>query len=154
MATILFLDEDSPLRTLTRAALRAAGHQIVEAETAENLISLASRQPFDLILVDLNPPDMDGLMMLGQLALVTGHGGVPIVTMCDGTLDVDLLATARAGAIDHLRKPFGFGDLDATLRRILDATPERRDDLRVIRKSSADLYASSISLIEEVRSAG
>lgn len=152
MARILLLDEDTPLRTITCSALRVAGHQVVMVATGEDVIARVTSEPFDLILVDLSPPDMDGIAMLRQLALVTGHGGTPIVTMGDQGQEHRLLAAAEAGAVDHLRKPFGFGILDATVKRLVTATPERVDDLRVTRKQSADLYRQTIDLMQDVKS--
>jgi DNA-binding response OmpR family regulator len=152
MARILLLDEDSPLRILTRQALRLAGHETVLVSTAAETIARATTERFDVMLVDLTPPDMDGIAMLQRLALVTGHGGTPILTMSDH--EVDLLSAARAGAMDHLRKPFGFKELESSLNRVLRPAPAEVEDLRVIKQTSAELYSESLSLVEEVRSAG
>ncbi len=154
MARILLLDEDSPLKILTRSALRTGGHETVLANDAAEVIALATNERFDLILVDLAPPDMNGTAMVRQLALVTGHGGTPIVTMADAGAPVDLVAVAQAGAVDHLRKPFGFGELDTTINRFATASPDRVEDLRVIRQSSAELYKQTIELMETAKTAG
>lgn len=147
MARILLVDEDSPARTLTRSALRIKGHQVVEATTGEEALAYVSKHSFDVILLNLVVEDMDGYLLLEQLGLRTGNGGTPIITMSDEDVDVDMMRTAEAGALDHIRKPVGPGELDAAIARYTGANAGRVDGLRVVRRNAAELYKSSLELM-------
>ena len=58
-----------------------------------------------------------------------------------------MVAEAEAGALDHIRKPVGPGELDAAIARYTGANAGRVDGLRVVRRNAAELYKSSLELM-------
>jgi len=126
---VLVVDDEQPMRRYLRAALQAAGYQIVEAATArECLAQTAGRNP-DLILLDLTLPDGDGLDLTVQLRELTR---APVVVLSARGQERDKIAALDRGADDYLTKPFGTGELLARMRAALRhagklARPEERE---------------------------
>ena len=67
MATILIIDDEESVRLLLRSALRAAGHEVVEAVNGREGLALYRRRPTDLVITDIAMPEMNGLDMILEL---------------------------------------------------------------------------------------
>ena len=108
-------------RQMMKWALEEHGYRVLLAETGEEAIEAAGREPPDLILMDLHLPGLDGLEATRRLRRHEGLGGVPIV--CTSTLDTpEAEAEAlKAGCTVFRRQPVDFdkfGDVaDLVLRR-------------------------------------
>ena len=112
MARILLVEDDVNVRPLMRHIIQGAGHQLTTLETLANAIILLDRQPFDLVVTDVNLPDGSGLRIAdkaqeqGVRALViTGYG----LSLKPGTLD----------RYDHLLKPVRADELLDAIRQRL-----------------------------------
>jgi len=115
---ILVVDDDKQVRGyLSRALSEVAGFSVEVAETAENALQQIHSMMFDLVLVDLKLPDMDGIQLITEIVnfkpeiltvLITGHGSI------DSAVEA-----MRRGASDYLTKPFDLDDVVARLRRVL-----------------------------------
>jgi CheY-like chemotaxis protein len=120
MAMILLVDDDEPLRRALGKALRKAGYEVHEAPTGrEAMQALDSTEP-DLVLTDINMPEMDGIEVLIQFRRARPH--VPIVAMSGGGLlpkQLLLRNAAALGAAVTIEKPFELHDLLATLGSML-----------------------------------
>jgi len=113
MATILFIDDDDPLRMLCQTALEGAGYRVLTAESGPHGLRLLQHQEVDLALVDIFMPGMDGLDVI-QL-LHTTRPACKIIAMAGSSWEWDYLDTAtQLGANDTLKKPF-------SLQALLDA---------------------------------
>ncbi|HYR60407.1 MAG TPA: response regulator [Nitrospiraceae bacterium] len=113
MATILFIDDDDPLRMLCQTALEGAGYRVLTAESGPQGLRLLQHQEVDLALVDIFMPSMDGLEVI-QLLHKT-RPGCKIIAMSGSSWEWDYLDTAKhLGANDTLKKPF-------SLQALLDA---------------------------------
>jgi len=118
-AKILVVDDDEDVRTFLAKALGGIGGFSVEvAVTAEEALQNIENAVFDLILVDFQLPDMDGLQLITEIVkskpkiltvLLTGHGST----------DTAVEAMKR-GASDYLTKPIDLDELVACLRRVLE----------------------------------
>ena len=114
--SILFVDDEAPLRELIHAYLSAEGYEVTTAEDGSQAIALLGERSFDVVLLDLHMPNVDGLDVL---RFMKNHNIVPrtfimsgddrpfVMTLCD-----------RFGVEGHLPKPFDFDDLSATLKQI------------------------------------
>lgn len=112
-ASILVIDDESPIQHFLRVSLEAQGYQVVEAATGKRgLIEAASRTP-DLIILDLGLPDMDGIEVTRQLR---EWSKAPIIVVSARGKEQDKIAALDAGADDYLTKPFGVGELMARVR--------------------------------------
>jgi two-component system KDP operon response regulator KdpE len=111
--TVLVIDDEAPIRRFLRATLEARDYAIVEASTGKEGARLAaSRQP-DLVLLDLNLPDGDGIAVVKQ---IREWSRLPIVVLSARGGERDKVLALDAGADDYITKPFGVGELAARVR--------------------------------------
>lgn len=78
-ASILTVDDSASLRMAIRIALTGAGYEVTEAADGVEGLSKASAKRYDLIVTDLNMPNMDGLTMIKKLREQPTQAGVPII---------------------------------------------------------------------------
>jgi CheY-like chemotaxis protein len=110
MATILFIDDDDPLRMLCQTALEGAGYRVLTADSGPHGLRLLQHQEVDLALVDIFMPSMDGLEVI-QLLHKT-RPACKIIAMSGSSWEWDYLDTAKhLGANDTLKKPFSLQEL-------------------------------------------
>jgi two-component system chemotaxis response regulator CheY len=118
-ASILTVDDSPSLRMAIRIALTGAGYSVAEAGDGVEGIAKASSQRFDLIITDLNMPNMDGLTMIRELRKSPAQTGVPIVFLTTES-EESLKAQAKAaGATGWLVKPFNADQLVKIARKVL-----------------------------------
>jgi DNA-binding NtrC family response regulator len=107
MARILVIDDEAAIRRVLLVALRLKGHEVIEAPTGKSALRVHLETPADLVITDINMPDIDGLEVINALrredprpkVIVMSGGGGPLR---DGVFHVaDLL-----GAFATVRKPF------------------------------------------------
>lgn len=117
---VLFVDDNHMNRKVVRSMLEAAQAVLVEAEDAETGLSMIDTQNYDLILMDLRMPGMDGLSAIRQIrARPDAKAGLPIIVVtADHAPDVRNRALA-AGADDLLLKPVQMQALFDAIGRAL-----------------------------------
>ncbi len=98
-----------------RLALHDEGHEVVEAELAEDGLRLFGSGGADVVLVDLMLPDIDGFECTRQLRRVSD---VPIIMVTARTDTHDVVAGLEAGADDYVTKPFEMKELSARIRAL------------------------------------
>jgi DNA-binding response OmpR family regulator len=123
---ILIVEDDRQLRTSMTRGLREASHVVEQAPTGEQAIALAKPGAFDVMILDVRLPGVDGLAVCRAVRAAGNRVPILMLTALD---DVEQrIAGLDAGADDYLTKPFDFGELMARLRalgrRRLDAVPE------------------------------
>jgi two-component system chemotaxis response regulator CheY len=105
MAAILTVDDSASIRQTILITLGIAGHQITEAVNGLDGIAKATAAKFDLIITDLNMPEMDGLTMIRELRKRPEMAGVPIVFLSTES-DASFKQQAKAaGATGWITKP-------------------------------------------------
>lgn len=110
IATILFIDDDDPLRMLCQTVLEGAGYRVLTAESGPHGLCLLQHQEVDLALVDIFMPSMDGLEVI-QLLHKT-RPACKIIAMSGSSWEWDYLDTAKhLGANETLKKPFSRQEL-------------------------------------------
>jgi DNA-binding NtrC family response regulator len=119
MATILVVDDEIGIRELLSEILSDEGHTVQTAESAATARSLRSREPPDLVLLDIWMPDTDGVTLLKEWAS-SGQLTMPVIMMSGhATIDTAVEAT-RFGALDFLEKPVALTRLLAAVRAGLE----------------------------------
>ncbi len=108
-ASILIVDDEQVPRHSLATFLRHANYQAVEASSGQEALECIGRQHFDLVLLDLKMPEMDGIQVL-QAALPIAPDTVFIILTAYGTLD-SAIATLRHGAFDYLLKPSSMPEI-------------------------------------------
>lgn len=125
MARILVIDDQAPVLATIKAILEFLGHEAVTASRADDGISMLKAEDFDLLIVDIFMPEMDGIEVIHAvrqhrpLLPVIAMSGSAVVS--DGTRTLDFLSMAtKLGAVRSLRKPFKRGELIDALNACLD----------------------------------
>ena len=139
-ARILVIDDEGTIRAFVSDVLKEKGYEVDQAMTGEEGVSLLGTKPYDLALVDLQLPGMDGMTVVRQakakradsaFVIMTGHGSVE-----------SAIEALREGVADFLPKPFGPKEL----LRVVDRVLEHR---RVLRENLA--LRESLALYEVVK---
>lgn len=118
-ANILTVDDSASIRLTTRVTLTNAGYGVTEAVDGMDGLNKLKAGQFDLVITDLNMPNMDGLTMIRELRKLPALTGVPVIfltTESDGELRQQAKA---AGATGWLTKPFDPESLVKIARKVL-----------------------------------
>jgi DNA-binding response OmpR family regulator len=112
--TLLIVDDDADLRGAVAEQLQAEDFTTIEAATAGDGVKLAQDRKPDLILLDVDLPDMDGREACRQMR----HGGVasPVIMLTAADTDDDTVLGLESGANDYVTKPYKFAVLLARIR--------------------------------------
>jgi two-component system KDP operon response regulator KdpE len=121
---ILVIDDEIQIRRFLRFSLEASGYRVFEAETGyEGLLNAAKIRP-DLIILDLNLPDITGHAVLNSLREWT-H--TPVIILSVHNADKDKVMALDGGANDYLTKPFSTEELMARIRAAMRHTQPEPD---------------------------
>jgi len=113
---ILVVDDDPTAADVLRETLEAAGHEVIVAEEGRLALDGLDAVSPDLIVLDLQLPDADGLVLCTQLRQRTD---APII-LCTGTpRRRDAVIGLRLGADDYVRKPIDVAELQARVEALL-----------------------------------
>ncbi|MEZ5852447.1 MAG: response regulator transcription factor [Hyphomicrobiaceae bacterium] len=113
---ILVVDDQPAIRTLLRQALEAEGYTILEAASQATLMRLLESQPVDLITLDLNLGNDDGLEIARK---VRASRNVPIVMITGRDAAEDRIVGFESGADDYIVKPFQMREVVLRIRSVL-----------------------------------
>ena len=116
---ILLAEDDKALSALMQDFFRAAGVTVTPAYDGEQALVLAQEQPFDLLVLDVMMPHLNGLEVCEA---VRQESDVPVIFVTALGQEGDTLAGFRAGADDYITKPFGTSELLARLRTAIRHT--------------------------------
>lgn len=106
---ILVIDDDADTLDLMRVQLELEGYQVSTSGTGQEGLELVATQPFDVILTDLQLPDLDGLEIVKKCKELTPETEIIVITGY-GSVEKALNAT-RAGAFFFLEKPVEFEEV-------------------------------------------
>jgi two-component system KDP operon response regulator KdpE len=120
----LLIDDDRPIRRLLRAVLEPRHYKVYEAECGQTGITEAVVRRPDVILLDLDLPDMDGLTVL---TLLRESNRVPVLILSARAGEESKVAALDMGANDYMIKPFGAAELLARLRVLQRSIPGEPD---------------------------
>ena len=124
---VLVVDDMAINREIAAGFLRFAGHHVVGADSGAAAIELASTADFDLILMDILMPGMDGLEATRRIrALAPPRGLVPIVALSAQSFAEQIEKCRQAGMMAHISKPFEQANLVAVVERVA-GEPVRRE---------------------------
>jgi two-component system, OmpR family, KDP operon response regulator KdpE len=115
-ATILVVDDEPQIRRVLRSTLCSNGYDVVEAKNGQEAIEMAVREHPDLILLDVNMPDMCGLEACSRIRL---SFSMPIIMVTVRNSEHDKVLALDSGADDYVVKPFAMGELLARIRAAL-----------------------------------
>ena len=114
MADLLVVEDDETIGAAMTNGLRAHGHTVSWQRTGRKGLDAAAGRAFDLALLDLGLPDLDGVEVCRRLR--ASSPGMVLVMLTARTDEMDVVVGLEAGADDYLTKPFRFGELLARIR--------------------------------------
>jgi two-component system cell cycle response regulator DivK len=120
-ATILYIEDDFQNRVLVRRILEASGFAIMEAEDGRTGLKLAERFVPDLILMDINLPEIDGYEVTSRLKQMSALAQVPIIAMTANVMKGDRERTLAAGCDGYIQKPIDVDLLPDQINRFLSS---------------------------------
>ena len=118
---ILYVEDNADNRTLVRRVLQAEGFQIFEAEDAASALALVQQQVPDLVLMDINMPDMDGYTLTNRLKSLPYLRGVPVIALTANVMRGDRERSLEAGCDGYIQKPIDVDTLAAQINHFLAA---------------------------------
>ena len=109
MDRILVVDDEVAIRDLIKEVLQLAGFEVSTCEDGLTALNLIRREKFDLIILDVNLPKLDGFALLQKVR--ESAPAQPIILISARTDKEDVTHGLRLGADDYIRKPFGIEEL-------------------------------------------
>ena len=127
---VLVVDDVAMNRDIAGSFLRSAGHRVTCVEGGAEAIAAVATVDFDVVLMDVRMPEMDGLEATRRIrALGNERGRVPIVALTAQAFPEQVTECRKAGMDSHLPKPFDPDTLLAAALRATVATPEPDESL-------------------------
>ncbi len=113
---VLVVDDEVQIRRFLRAGFELEGFVVIDTPTAAEALRVASTQPFDLMILDLALPDIDGADVLQQLR---AWSTAPVIVLSVRSSEAEKVRLLELGADDYVVKPFGMAELLARARASL-----------------------------------
>ncbi len=134
---ILVVDDDEVMRQTLSDVLRKRGYAVSTAETGGQTISSIEEQLFDLILLDIRLPDMDGLDVLKRIKEIESDLMVIVMTAYS---DVQTAVMAiKSGAYDYIDKPFELEELKILIQKALE-TQSLKNEIRRLQRQGGERH--------------
>ena len=118
-ATILYVEDNLDNRILVRRVLQAEGYVVHEASDAADALRILANSSPDLILMDINMPDMDGYSLTTHIKAMPGLNAIPIIAVTANVMRGDREKTLEAGCDGYIQKPIDVDSLPEQIRRYL-----------------------------------
>jgi DNA-binding response OmpR family regulator len=146
--SVLVVEDDVSIRELLRLHLDLAGFTIDEADEGKQALDKAREVPFDLVLLDVMLPGLDGVSVCRAIRRVGPNVDTPILMLTARDGESDKVLGLESGADDYLTKPFGVRELMARIGALM-----RRHERRHAEPEAPVVDAGELSLDRERRTA-
>jgi two-component system cell cycle response regulator DivK len=118
-ATILYIEDNFDNRLLVRRVLEAEGYRVIEAEDGVQGLDYLRSQTPDLVLMDINLPEVDGYEMTKRLKQLPSMTKVPVIAMTANVMKGDREKTIAAGCDGYIPKPIDIDTLPGQIAKFL-----------------------------------
>jgi two-component system cell cycle response regulator DivK len=117
--TILYVEDNPDNRLLVRRILLAEDYSLLEATDAMDALNLLKTAQPDLILMDINMPDMDGYTLTAKIKSLPGFERVPILAVTANVMRGDKEKTLEAGCDGYIQKPLDIEQLTREIEKFI-----------------------------------
>ncbi len=145
MIQILIVEDEPRIAAFTAKGLKAAGYPTRIESSGTAAVSLALSGDFDLIILDVGLPDIDGFEVLRRIR--RHRTSLPVIMLTARSTVPDIVAGLENGADDYMAKPFSFQELLARVRlRLRSETPSESATVLRHRDISLDLHTHHVAV--------
>lgn len=141
---LLLIEDDAALRLPLARQLEAEGYRVDQAKDGEEGLFLAQEYPFDLAIVDLGLPKLNGLTIVQRLR-AEGRT-LPLLILTARSSWQDKVSGLEAGADDYLTKPFEYPELAARVKALLRRSIKAASDVLTLGPLAIDFSAQAVKL--------
>ena len=127
MKEIFLLEDDSDLGRGIKMALTTSDVEVTLGTSLKEAENILRNKTFDLLILDVNLPDGNGIDLLKAQKDV--HGDVPIILLTANDMELDVVTGLEAGADDYITKPFSLAILRARVNTQLKRTGSKRENI-------------------------
>ncbi len=117
--TFLVVDDSASMRQLVNFALKDAGYDVVMADSGKDAITKLDNTKIDMIITDLNMPEMDGIALIKQVRGMVAHKFMPIVMLTTESQEEKKLEARNVGVSGWVVKPFKPEQLMDVVKRFV-----------------------------------
>jgi len=117
--TVLYVEDNIDNRTLVRRILLSEDYSLIEAVNAAECLKVLENTKPDLILMDINMPDMDGYTLTAKIKTTPGFERIPILALTANVMRGDKEKTLEAGCDGYIQKPLDIDQLIKEIERFL-----------------------------------
>ncbi|MGB8983382.1 MAG: response regulator [Anaerolineales bacterium] len=121
--TILYIEDNPDNRLLVKRILLADNYSFLEASNAKEALAVLGTSRPDLILMDINMPDVDGYTLTEQIRSLPGFERVPILALTANVMRGDKEKTLEAGCDGYIQKPLDIDQLTGEIQKYLARRP-------------------------------
>jgi two-component system cell cycle response regulator DivK len=118
-STILYVEDNPDNRSLIRRVLEAEGYAVIEAINARQALEMLESAPIDLVLMDINMPDMDGYTLTAKIKAIDKFSEIPIVAVTANVMRGDREKSLGAGCDGYIQKPIDIDTLSQQIERFI-----------------------------------
>ncbi|MDL1909869.1 response regulator [Chloroflexi bacterium CFX6] len=118
-ATVLYVEDNPDNRLLIRRILLSENYGLLEANDAQEALEVLKTNKPDLILMDINMPDMDGYTLTAKIKTTPGFERIPILALTANVMRGDKEKSLEAGCDGYIQKPVDFDELLREIERFL-----------------------------------
>ena len=119
MGKIYILEDDKNISEIEQFALKNAGYEVSAFATASDFENALTKEPPDLIIMDIMLPDRDGLSVLKDVRAEQSTAKLPVIMVTAKTSEMDKVKGLDQGADDYMTKPFGIMELISRVKALL-----------------------------------
>lgn len=113
---VLVVDDEEAILEFVSYNLRKEGYEVTCATDGDEAVALASQHPYDLVILDIMLPGMDGFEVCRR---IRAHSEVPLLFLSARDTELDKVVGLELGGDDYLAKPFGIRELQARVKALL-----------------------------------